>query len=197
VPAAVDPPSCVRPAALLGVLAGGRGLRMGGREKGALPAPGGAETLLARLIRLGRGVGLEVVVVGGQRAPGVAWLGDEPAGVGPIGGLCALLAHAGARPALALACDLPYATAELIDRLARTPSDASVLAARDLDTGKWQPLFARYDSPRVLPLLRASIAAGTRSFQTFLRQVDVQELVLDPGERALLRDWDAPSDLES
>jgi len=170
---------------------------MGGRDKAALLAPGGGETLLARLIRLGRGVGLEVVVVGGRAAPGVPWVGDEPGGVGPIGGLCALLAHAGPRPAVALACDLPYATAELIERLARTPSQAPVLAPRDLETGKWQPLFARYDSPRVLPPLRAAITAGTRSFQTFLRGVEVQELLLDGVERALLRDWDAPADLES
>ena len=184
-------------AALLGVLAGGRGTRMGGRDKAALPAPGGAETLLARLIRLGHGAGLEVVVVGRQAAAGVPWIGDDPAGVGPIGGLCALLAHAGARPALALACDLPHATTALIERLARTPSDAPVLAPRDLETGKWQPLFARYDSPRVLPVLRRAIAAGTRSFQTFLRGLEVQELVLDANERELLRDWDAPADIDS
>jgi len=197
VPAAADPPpSLAQTATLLGVLAGGRGARMGGRDKAALLAPGGGETLLARLIRLGRAAGLELVVVGGRGAPGVPLLCDEPSDIGPIGGLCALLSHAGERPAVALACDLPYVSAELIAKLACARSEAAVLAARDAETGKWQPLFARYDSPRVLPALRAAIAAGSRSFQTFLRNVDVQELPLDATERAQLRDWDAPADLE-
>jgi molybdopterin-guanine dinucleotide biosynthesis protein A len=196
VPAAVDPPASGPPAPLLGVLAGGHGERMGGRDKAALLAPGGGETLLARLLRLGRAAGLQVVVVGGRGVPGVPRLDDDPAAVGPIGGLCALLSHARDRPAIALACDLPYASAELIAKLARMPCRAPVLAPRDAETGKWQPLFARYDSPRVLPALRAAIATGTRSFQTFLRAVDVQELSLDAGERRQLRDWDTPADLE-
>jgi molybdopterin-guanine dinucleotide biosynthesis protein A len=181
---------------LLGVLAGGRGTRMGGRDKGALPAPDSGETLLARLVRLGRAAGLQPVIVGGQGVPGVPLLCDEPAGIGPIGGLCALLAHAGERAAIALACDLPYLSAELIAKLACAESSAAVLAARDRPSGKWQPLFARYDSPRVLPVLRGAIASGTRSFQSFLRELDVQELALDASEHALLRDWDTPGDLE-
>jgi molybdopterin-guanine dinucleotide biosynthesis protein A len=189
-------PPASGPAVLLGVLAGGRGSRMGGRDKAALRAPDTAEPLLARLLRLGCEAGLDGVVVGGAGACAVPRLVDDPPDVGPIGGLCALLAHAGERPAIALACDLPYLSADLLARLARSPSAAAVLAARDLQTGKWQPLFARYDAPRVLPELRAAIAAGTRSFQTFLRAVDVQELVLDAAERAQLRDWDEPSDLE-
>ncbi len=180
---------------LLGVLAGGRGRRMGGRDKARLQAPGGMETLVGRLLRLGREQGLPCVGVGGDALPGVAWIADEPAGVGPIGGLCALLAHAGSRPALALACDLPFVTSELIGRLAREACAAAVLAPRDPVTGKWEPLFARYDAPRVLPPLRAAIAAGTRSFQTFLRELEVAELVLSVEQRALLRDWDEPGDV--
>jgi molybdopterin-guanine dinucleotide biosynthesis protein A len=188
-------PAPPAPAVLLGVLAGGRGLRMGGRDKAALLAPGG-EPLLSRLLRLGRELGLETVVLGGEGACDVPRLADEPAGVGPIGGLCALLSHARERRAIALACDLPYLSAALLARLAHTESAAAVLAARDPQTGKWQPLFARYDSPRVLPDLRAAIAAGTRSFQTFLRGVEVQELALDEAERAQLRDWDVPGDIQ-
>jgi molybdopterin-guanine dinucleotide biosynthesis protein A len=180
---------------LLGILAGGRGQRMGGRDKARLLAPGSEEPLIERLLRLGREAGLSCVVVGGRAPEGTTLVHDDPEGIGPIGGLCALLAHAGERPALALACDLPYVTAALIMRLARDPSSAPVLAARDPETGKWQPLFARYDAARVLPPLRAAIAEGVRSFQTFLRTVEVSELALSDGERALLRDWDEPGDL--
>jgi molybdopterin-guanine dinucleotide biosynthesis protein A len=185
----------VKASPLLGVLAGGRGRRMGGRDKARLIAPGSAEPLLARLLRLGAEEGLDCVVVGGISPPGTPCVSDEPAGIGPIGGLCALLALAGERPALALACDLPYVTAPLIARLAHEQRDAAVLAARDPETGKWQPLFARYESARVLPALRVAIADGVRSFQTFLRTLDVTELELSDADRMLLRDWDEPGDV--
>ncbi|MFI5305761.1 MAG: molybdenum cofactor guanylyltransferase [Polyangiales bacterium] len=183
-------------APLLGVLAGGQGKRMGGRDKARLRAPGGDEMLVERLLRLGREVGLGCVLVGGEGIPGVPLVRDSPTGIGPIGGLCALLTHAGQCSALALACDLPYVSAALLSRLACTQSTAAVLAPRDPVTGKWQPLFARYDSPRVLPLLLPAIDAGVRSFQTFLRGVEVQELELSPAERAELRDWDEPKDVQ-
>ena len=180
---------------VLGVLAGGRGTRMGGRDKSRLPAPDTGEALAVRIVRLSRALGLECVLVGGEPLPDVLHLQDDPAGIGPIGGLCALLKHAGASHAIAAACDMPYVTAELIDRIVHETPTVAVLAPRDPITGKWQPLFARYDSARVLPALRAAVASDTRSMQTVLRSLDVAELVLDDVERAALADWDAPSDL--
>jgi molybdopterin-guanine dinucleotide biosynthesis protein A len=179
---------------VVGILAGGSGRRMGGVDKARLRAPDG-EQLLPRLLRLCDELSLDAVVVGGAPTSAVAVLADDPAGVGPIGGLCALLAHANARPAVLLACDLPYLRSPLLDRLATTPSTAAVLSARDPATGKWQPMFARYAPEVVLPLLRAAIAAGVRSPQTFLRTLTVAELPLDDEERAQLRDWDRPEDV--
>jgi molybdopterin-guanine dinucleotide biosynthesis protein A len=138
---------------------------------------------------------------------------DAPAGIGPIGGLCALLEHANARvrsgraqgeaqaqgsaasSVLAVACDLPRVTAQLVERLAREAPSALVLAPRDPVTGKWQPLFARYASHAVLPAVRSAIEAGTRSMQTVLRSLEVTELPLTDAERAALHDWDTPEDL--
>lgn len=191
-------PSSPKPsgAIVLGVLSGGRARRMGGLDKALLPAPDTGEALAARLLRLGRELGLECVIVGGTLELGAPRLSDEPASVGPIGGVCALCAHAGARTAIALACDLPYLSRELLEKLVRARSAAPVLCPRDPVSGKWQPLFARYDAPRVLPALRAAIAGGERSFQGFLRTQAVEELELSRAEHALLRDWDEPADLE-
>jgi len=180
---------------VLGVLAGGRGLRMGGRDKSRMSAPDTGEALAARIVRLASGLGMECAMIGGVPLAGVPHLRDEPEGIGPIGGLCALLAHARERSALALACDLPHVTQALLGRLASEKADAPVLCPRDPATGKWQPLFARYDSPRVLPVFRAAIDNGTRSMQTVFRALEVVELVLSLEERAALADWDAPSDL--
>jgi molybdopterin-guanine dinucleotide biosynthesis protein A len=135
------------------------------------------------------------VTVGGTRFEDVVQLADAPAGIGPIGGLCALLQHAGDRRAIALACDLPYLSSALLARLASEPSGAAVLAPRDPATGKWQPLFARYDAAVVLPVLRVAIDRGVRSFQDLLRELSVEELVLTTEEHAELRDWDTPEDV--
>lgn len=168
---------------------------MGGRDKSRMSAPDTGEALAARIVRLGSELGMECALVGGAPLAGVAHLRDEPEGIGPIGGLRALLAFARERPALALACDLPLVTQALLGRLASEKADAPVLCPRDPATGKWQPLFARYDSPRVLPVFRAAIENGTRSMQTVFRSLDVAELALSAEERDALRDWDAPSDL--
>ena len=186
---------------LLGVWVGGRGRRMGGVQKALLRTPDGTETLLERLLRVARAAGIaEVVLVGraelGEVARGLAQLPDTTSGIGPLGGLAALLDRAGERPALALACDMPYVSAQLLARLARAPrGDAQVLAARDPASGKWQPLFARYDASSVGPQLTAALAAGETSFQALFRRLHAVELRLSAEEHAQLRDWDRPEDM--
>lgn len=172
---------------------------MGGVQKALLPAPDGSGSLVARLIRMGRAAGLEVVLLGaadlGDQAAGVLQLPDFACDVGPLAALSSLLTHAAARPALCVACDLPYVDAALLDRLATEQPDAMVLAPRARDGGKWESLFARYDSRRVAPLLAAALAQGERSFQRLFRRMSVRELALNAREQRALRDWDTPDDM--
>jgi molybdopterin-guanine dinucleotide biosynthesis protein A len=178
---------------------------MGGGSKALLVAPGSSrEPIAARMLRIVRDVGLEMVVIGavpdGALPAGVVELlrlPDAPPAVGPLGGLGALLAHAGARPVIAVACDMPYVTAELLAKLARAPSSADVLAPRDPQTGKWQPLFARYATAQVHAALVATLAAGDRSFQALFTRLRCEELPLDKAEHEQLRDWDLPSDVHT
>jgi molybdopterin-guanine dinucleotide biosynthesis protein A len=107
--------------------------------------------------------------------------------------MVALLAHAGTSRSLALACDMPYVTRGLVERLAGHPGSAPVLAPRH--DGKWDPLFARYDSRRVLGPARARLLGPWLSLQRLLDDVGAEELPLDPQERAMLRDWDRPEDV--
>lgn len=183
-------------ATLLGVLVGGQGRRMGGVDKASLRTPDGSETLLARLLRIGRSQQLECVVVGGAARPDVRVLADRPAGAGPIGGLHALLEYAGERSVIALACDMPYVSAALVARLASAVSSAPVLAARDPQVGKWQPWFARYAAPAAIGPVREAIARSERSLQRVFAGMAIEEFVLDPEQHALLRDWDEPGDIE-
>jgi molybdopterin-guanine dinucleotide biosynthesis protein A len=182
--------------AALGIFVGGASRRMGGAPKGLLPAPGGAESIAARLVRVGREVGLAPVLVG-EAAPyaglGLPVLADEPPGVGPLGGLAALLAHAGDQPAIALACDMPGVTRELLLRLAASARRADVIAARRGE--RWEPFFARYDSAKVLPVLRAAIREGVRSFQDLFARLAVVELAIGDEEWHALVDWDEPGDV--
>jgi molybdopterin-guanine dinucleotide biosynthesis protein A len=178
--------------AVAGVFVGGAGRRMGGRAKGMLPAPGGG-TLVQRWLRVLREAGVARVVLVGRRdeyrAVGLETLDDEPAGVGPIGGLAALLRHAGDAPALGVACDMPFVTTDAIVRLLSAPDAAVVAARRD---GRWEPLCARYDGARVLPAARRRIAEGRLSLQPLLTECGAVDVALAKEE---LHDWDTPEDV--
>lgn len=186
---------------LIGLFVGGRGLRMGGAAKGLLTLPDG-ETLIARLLRICAAAlpGDEPVLVGeaaAYRSLGLRAIADAPSGVGPLGGLRALLANArdgGHAAVLVLACDMPYVSVELVQRLARERPDAPALAPRD--NGLWQPLAARY-GVATLATLDRTLAAGERSFQRFFARLaaDAAELELSAADLALLGDWDRPEDI--
>lgn len=192
---------------LAGVFVGGAGKRMGERAKGLLEAPGGG-TIVARWRTVLRDAGVARIVLIGRyggrhggrygsgheayEAFGLETIEDEPAGVGPIGGLAALLRRAGASHALALACDMPFVSRDLIARLVAAPEAVVVAPRRD---GLWEPLCARYDASRVLPLALRRIAAGQRALQPLLTEAGAVELPLERGEASELRDWDTPDDV--
>ncbi|HET8933088.1 MAG TPA: NTP transferase domain-containing protein [Polyangiales bacterium] len=220
---------------VMGICVGGRGRRMGGVQKALLRAPDTGETLIARLIRIGREAGHEVVLLGaadlGVESAGAPQLPDAAPDLGPLAGLQSLLRYADDRSALCVACDMPYVTAALLARLAAEPllleassphaaaksdaADASahsregdaaaqpgemrahVLAPRDAKSGRWDALFARYESASVAPLLAHAWAEGERSFQGLFRRLTPRELMLDELERLQLRDWDTPEDMRA
>jgi molybdopterin-guanine dinucleotide biosynthesis protein A len=175
---------------------------MGGIAKGLLASPEGPP-IVERWERLLRGLGHEVVLVGAHEAYAhlpVERIADEPPGIGPLGGLVALLRRAGRSRALAVACDMPFVSRGLVERLAGAPVDSAVLAPRR--EGRWEPLFARYDAARVLPLAVSqaqsahaqAAAPGARSLQRLLDRAGAVELPLLPGEERELDDWDSPDD---
>ncbi|HEY5241286.1 MAG TPA: NTP transferase domain-containing protein, partial [Polyangiaceae bacterium] len=102
--------------AVAGVFVGGAGVRMGGLAKGLLRGPDGS-SLVERWAGMLRELGIPIVLVGEGAAYeglGLPMLKDEPPGVGPLGGLVALLRHAGTRRALAFACDMPFVSRGLV-----------------------------------------------------------------------------------
>jgi molybdenum cofactor guanylyltransferase len=188
---------------LVGIFVGGRGSRMGGVAKGLLKAPDSEATLVERLrAELASALpDAEVVLVGAAEAYtalGLAAVNDEPPGVGPIGGLIGLLAHAerrGAEQVLALACDLPRIGGELLRRLVNEVHGAGALVTAQGEIRN--PLIARYAVARTLPEVRKALGSGQRSLQAVLDRLgnDAVTLRLTELEAATLDDWDTPDDM--
>jgi molybdopterin-guanine dinucleotide biosynthesis protein A len=180
------------PAAAI-VLAGGRGSRMGGRDKPALGLHGSTLLQIA-LDAVGR---CPVVVVGPPRElpDGVRSVLEDPPGAGPAAAVAAGLAalpdgHADGLVAV-LAADLPGITAATIGRLcaaaAAEPAGALLVDAsgrRQNLTGVW-----RYSA------LRAAVAArpdwAGRSLRELLAPLTAREIA---GEERETADVDTPAD---
>ncbi|MCA9579728.1 MAG: NTP transferase domain-containing protein [Sandaracinaceae bacterium] len=185
---------------------------MGGQPKGLLSVPGGDEPLVLHALRAGVHAGLSAAWLVGDLAAydapvhvaQAAWpryllgrLTDDPPGVGPLGGLRALLAAASEHRfehVVVVACDMPYVDGPLFAQLATHASAAPVLAARRGPRAPWEPMLARYRPEQVLPALDATIASGARSFQALFQQVSPERFD-GPGVAAALDDWDHPSDV--
>jgi molybdenum cofactor guanylyltransferase len=190
---------------LIGIFVGGHSKRMGGVPKGTLPAPDEAGSLVQRLVRISNEAsgGEPPVLVGdagAYRDLGLLEIADEPAGIGPLGGLLALLGYAkshGKTRVVALACDLPFVTAPLLERLLEHARKAAAVAPR-LD-GRWQPLCARYAPEPVLAAAHATLANGERALQRVFQRLGphASALPLEAQDSELLRDWDRPEDIGS
>ncbi|QIL20606.1 molybdenum cofactor guanylyltransferase [Thermomonas sp. HDW16] len=146
---------------MLGILAGGRASRLGGRDKAWLQRDG-----VAQVVRIARRFDGECggVLVSANRdlpryiAHGLAPIEDRVADIGPLGGL----------EALASACATPWlltVSVDIVDAndcLLRTLATAGGNGAMAEDDDGLQPLVALY---RVAPLRDAAAAAiATRNF---------------------------------
>lgn len=198
-PAARSP---LRGSLICGIFIGGPGRRMGGLPKGLLPSPEpGQRTLVGRLSDLVARHGLPVYLVG-EHADyadlGLPFLTDNPVGVGPIGGLAALLGRAaevGSTGALALACDLPYLDDTLLLRLLHVDGDTfDAFVPRRSSADPFEPLCARY-ALSARPAIAAALANDQRSLQRLLSRLRVQTLPISDEEAQQVRDWDRPEDL--
>jgi molybdopterin-guanine dinucleotide biosynthesis protein A len=143
--------------ALVAVLAGGRGTRLGG-EKAMVGLAG--RPLICRPLAAARAGDLETIVVAKPStqlpvlAEQVVHEPEHPRH--PLCGVIAALEHAQARApapaAVLVACDMPFLTGPLLSWLASL--DGAAMAAVD---GRPQPLLARCE-PAHLPELRRALA---------------------------------------
>jgi molybdenum cofactor guanylyltransferase len=102
------------------ILAGGRGTRLGGRDKPGLVVRG--RTLIGAVVAAGTAAGArQVIVVGPERAglDGVSFVTEKPPGAGPVPALRRGLAEATPPWVAVLAADLPFLRADDLGTLRR------------------------------------------------------------------------------
>ena len=167
------------------VLAGGRGVRMGG-PKATLEM--GGRRLIDRAVALCSAVFERVVVIRGDPRRGslpgltVPQIPDAWPGHGALGGIHAGLKACPAAGAVVLACDMPLMQEAFLRLLADRHGDEDVLVPRS--PSGLQPLCAVY-ALACLPAIEACLTRGQRQVIAVYPQVHARELVMgdEPGWR--------------
>jgi molybdopterin-guanine dinucleotide biosynthesis protein A len=166
------------------VLAGGRGSRLGGVDKGALVI--GGSSLLERTIHAVRGAD-RVMVVGDVEAPDAIVVQETPRHGGPAAAVGAGLAEVTAPYVLLLGCDQPF-VADAIDTLVDAATGDGVVAVDA--NGRRQHLMSVV---RVESLRGSAAALGDlhgQSLRALLGPLDLREIAV-PARSALDIDtWD-------
>lgn len=154
------------------VLAGGRGSRMGGGDKG-LQNLNGMPMALHGVLRLQQQVGSVMVTanrnLSAYEAMGVAvWLDSVPDFAGPLAGMLTGLEHCETPWLLSVPCDAPDFPEDLAARLARAAAagDADIVMAATREQGaqRLQPEFCLLRA-MLLEDLMAALQAGERDVE--------------------------------
>ena len=183
------------------ILAGGRARRFDGADKASLPI-GDARIIDRQLAALSAVTG-DVRIVGDPArysGLGVRVIVDAIPDAGPLGGLYSALLDASHDRVLVLACDLPFVTAALLQRLVvESGTGEEVDAVVPRSARGLEPLCAVY-SRRCAAAARLRIERGTLQVAGLLDDVRVR--VLEPDalaqydDGALFENVNTPHDHE-
>jgi molybdopterin-guanine dinucleotide biosynthesis protein A len=187
------------------VVAGGKGTRLGGRDKAFLDV--GGEPIIAQTLRLFERLFVQTVVVTlhPERFAGfgVETAVDRFRGRGPLAGIHAGLLAARAAYAFVAACDMPTLDAEvirfLVDRIGRPDGRAGPDAIVPCWDGDIEPLHAVY-ATRCAAAMERSLGRGEHAIRDFLREASVdyvpeQVLAQLPGAARSFTNVNTPAEL--
>ena len=170
------------------LLAGGRGQRMGGRDKGLIEWNG--RPLIAHLHEVVRPLSDDLIISCNRNAERYATFADrlvhDPDSdfPGPLAGILAGLAVARHDWLLVLPCDAPLIDAELLQTLRQSASAHPGKPVLIREGEQWQPLFCMI--PRaLLAALQQLWQTGERSPLRALLQLGGQPCPCAPGDRRL------------
>jgi molybdopterin-guanine dinucleotide biosynthesis protein A len=158
------------------ILAGGRAERLGGADKAALRI--GASRIIDRQLAALAPMADELLIIANDSARYAALqipvIADAIPGAGALGGVYTALQAARYEMIVVLACDLPFVTRELLERLiseARDEDDVVVpRSARGLE-----PLCAVYRK-RCAPIIKARIDRGALQVSDLSGVLQVHEV---------------------
>ena len=159
-----------RGALTLGILAGGRATRLGGRDKAWLQRDG-----VPQVVRIARRFDAEcgAVLVSANRdlsryaEHGLRAVADEVADIGPLGGIDMLCAHCETQWLLTMPVDIVDANDCLLRTLANAGDDGAVAD----DGDGLQPLVALYRVEVLREAVAAAIAARDFSVQAMQQRM--------------------------
>ena len=162
-----------------GILAGGAGTRLGGREKALIEVAG--KPVLGRLLDRLRPRFPEIVL-STNRPELFDWTGlpcapDRLTVRSPLAGLHGILSALRAPKVFVLGCDMPGASLGLAERLAREDADAALPVSPSGD----EPLHAVY-STSCLPAIEGAAATGRWKMTDFLSDVRAVRVPVNPAE---------------
>lgn len=169
------PNTTLSPCSIL-LLAGGRGQRMGGADKGLQVWQG--KPLIAWLHALVRPLTDDLILSCNRNQPLYAPYADhlvcdaEAGFPGPLAGIRAGLQQARHTQLLVLPCDAPLLDLAILQALLAAAGEQPVVVRQ---AQQWQPLFSLWPRTLLTDLERAW-AAGQRSPLSFLRSVNARTL---------------------
>lgn len=176
-----------RPPCSVLILAGGRGQRMGGRDKGLVQWRG--EPLVAHVHRAVRPLTDDLVISCNRNHEAYGVYADQRVSdaeadfPGPLAGVIAGLGVAQHDWLVVLACDAPRVDRALVEGLLELAVSADS-AAMVHQGGYWQPMFCVLPC-RLLPTLQQAWQAGERSLQKALLREPVQALQCSADDERL------------
>ncbi len=168
------------------ILAGGRGSRMGGVDKGLQPFRG-APMALHVMMRLSPQVGAIMINANQNLAPyesfGVPVWPDELQGfAGPLAGLHAGLIHCGTEYLVTSPCDSPFLPLDLVERLGNAlethQTDLAVAVTGEGESRQPHPVFCLMTSA-LLPHLTQYLQDGGRKIDAWYASLAVTEVRFD------------------
>src|SRR5690349_18734131 len=181
------------------ILVGGASRRMG-RDKALLDF--GGQPMLERIARELSAIASAVSLVGARQIyPSFENVPDVHQQWGALGGIHAALTAARADWAALVACDLPFVTNKLFERLATFVNDTTDAVVPIQADGRPQPVCALYRAVTCLPEIEKLVAAGEHTPRALLatvhtRYVDFAELRDLPGAENFFFNVNTQEDLQ-
>ncbi len=179
------------------VLAGGRGSRLGGRDKGLIPL--GGRPLVAWVVgRLAPQV-QRLVVSANRDREAYAALGWPvqadllPGQPGPLAGIDAAARQLDCEWVLTAPCDTPFLPTDLVARLLAQAQGDGQQAVYVAEASRGHYTLALYQR-EALQRLPDFLAAGGRSLQGWLTRLDARPVLFE-GEPEALLNINTPEDL--